>query len=88
MGIGFLLKFADILFNLLYLIVVCRVLLSWIRPNPEQKWVQFIIQVSEPIMAPFRLTIFRLGMIDLSPIVALIALSFVHQLLVKLILIF
>jgi len=85
---GFLIRFIDILFDLLYIIVIIRVLLSWIRPNPRAGWVQFILQISEPIMAPFRLRIFRIGMIDLSPIIALFAISIMGDLIIRLILYF
>lgn len=85
---AFLLKFIDILFNLLYIIVIIRILLSWIRPNPEASWVQFILQVSEPVLAPFRWSFFRWGMFDFSPIIALIAIGIVRDLIIKLILYF
>jgi len=84
----FLIKFVEVLFNLIYVIIIIRVLLSWIRPNPEASWVRFVLQISEPILRPFRLPFFRLGMIDFSPIIALILIGIARDLIIRLILYF
>lgn len=81
----FLLNFISILFNILDIVILIRILFSWFRPDPENWLVQFIISVSEPILAPFRLPIFRIGMLDLSPIVAILALSLLEEIVVRLI---
>jgi YggT family protein len=83
---NFLLSFINILFTILDFVILARILLSWFRPDPGNWLVQFIISVSEPILAPFRLPIFRIGMLDLSPIVAIFALSLIEKILIRIIL--
>ncbi len=60
--------------------IVGRSLMSWF-PNAQQSPVgRFLFVVTEPILAPLRRIVPRLGMFDLTPTVAiliLIALSYV-----------
>ena len=72
-------KFVDILFTLLELAILARVLLSWFRVDPYHPAVAFLYQITEPILKPLRNVIPPLGMIDISPIVALILLDIVRQ---------
>ncbi|MPZ22724.1 MAG: YggT family protein [Dehalococcoidia bacterium] len=73
----FLRIFVQILFQVLTFAILARVLLSWFvnpytNPNPV---FNFLIEITEPILAPLRAIIPRLGMFDLSPIVAMIMLQ-------------
>ena len=61
--------------QLLSLIIVARALLSWIVPNPYEQPMRFLYEVTEPILAPLRRIIPRIGMIDITPIVAIIILQ-------------
>ncbi|MFB0536049.1 MAG: YggT family protein [Anaerolineae bacterium] len=71
--------FVNILFTLLELAILARVLLSWFRVDPYHPAVTFLYQITEPILRPLRNVIPPLGMIDISPIVALILLDIVRQ---------
>ncbi len=79
-------KVLDLFFQSAYLLLVIRILLSWIPHNPHHSIVSIIYKTTEPILAPFRNIVpsWRIG-IDLSPIFAFIALGilrkFVFQLL-------
>lgn len=53
--------------------------MSWVPSMRENVVGQFIGKIAEPYLAFFRKFIPPLGMIDFSPIVALIALSFISQ---------
>lgn len=75
---------ADLL-NIMIMIIVVRALMSWVSPDPRNPIVQLIITLSDPITEPFRKIIPPLGMIDVSPIVAIMILSLVRGLLIKLI---
>jgi YggT family protein len=80
--IKFLLAFTSILFQILYLAIVGRALLSWfpVRPgNPFFPLAVILNQITEPILAPLRRVIPTIGMIDITPIVALILLQIVQQ---------
>ncbi len=58
-------------------LLIVRILLSWIRHNPYQPVIKFIYEVSEPYLKLFRRIIPPIGMMDLSPIVALLVLDYV-----------
>jgi YggT family protein len=72
-------RFVDLLFTLLTLAIVARVLLSWFRVNPYHPAIQLLYQVTEPILAPLRRVIPPLGMLDISPLVAILFLQFIQQ---------
>jgi YggT family protein len=63
-----------LLFNLLTLVVFVRILLSWFNLDPSNPAIQALHAITEPILDPFRRTVPRVGMLDLSPIVALLVL--------------
>ena len=75
---SWLASFMNLLFRALELAILIRVLLSWIRPNPYNPFVQAIYQITEPIMGPLRRVIPPLGMIDITPMVALIILQIIQ----------
>ena len=72
-------RFIDILFTLIELAILARVLLSWFRVDLYHPVVNFIYQITEPILRPLRNIIPPLGMIDISPIVALILMGIIRQ---------
>ncbi|QUH26116.1 YggT family protein [Serpentinicella alkaliphila] len=63
-------------------LVLIRVLFSWIRPNPRSAIVQFVYNMTEPILEPIRRLIYGLGyngMIDFSPIIAMFLVRFIFN---------
>ncbi len=73
------------LFNLIMLIMLIRVLLSWF-PNfnwYKEPWYS-IRKFTDFIFEPFRKVVPPIGMIDISPIFAFIVLSIVQNLLCNL----
>ncbi|MFH1375297.1 MAG: YggT family protein [Patescibacteria group bacterium] len=76
----------DIFFRMLSLLIIVRILMSWVAPQSRGKTAYFILSTTEPILAWFRKLPLRIGMMDLSPLAALLALSFVRSFLLKLIL--
>lgn len=80
----------QIVFQIMWWAILIRVLLSWlpmagIRIDPYNPVIQFLFSITDPILEPLR-KYTTIGMIDLSPIVALIGLGFIESLLVRLIL--
>lgn len=56
-------------------LIFARVMMSWIVKDYSHPIVQFIYQVTEPILAPIRAFLTRIGiggMLDFSPIVAML----------------
>ena len=66
----------------LYFLFIARVIISWLSADPYNPIVQFIAQITEPIFALFRRLPLQIGMIDLSPIVALIAVIMAKKILI------
>ena len=72
-------------FGLIWWVLVARIVMSWIRPNPRQPLLRSIIgaiyAVTEPVLsaARQRLPFLVVSGIDLSPIVLFLALGFVDQ---------
>lgn len=71
------------LFRIYSIILVVYVLMSWI-PYGASKWVEDIravlASVSEPYLGLFRRIIPPLGMIDFSPVIAIIVLQLIERL--------
>ena len=68
--------------TVLWIAILARVLVSWIpvgQDSPFMPLVRVIYQITEPILAPIRRLIPSLGMLDLSPMIAIILLMIVQQ---------
>jgi YggT family protein len=59
------------------LAIFLRAIVSWFGLDPRSPFIQALDSVTEPILDPIRRVMPRLGMIDLSPLVAIILLQFV-----------
>lgn len=73
----------QLFFTVLTFIVLGRALLSWFDPRMQSPVAQILVQITEPLLAPIRRVMPRMGMIDLSPIVLILALQFISRLLVQ-----
>lgn len=80
----FLAYFIQVFSELLVIAIFIRVILSWIRPQNAGRFIQFINDITEPILGPFRKIIPRIGMMDISPIVAYLVIIFVSSLIINL----
>jgi YggT family protein len=69
------------LFQILNLLILARVLMSWFRPDPGNPIVRALYEITDPILVPFQRLIPPMGGIDFSPIVALLVLSLLQRLL-------
>lgn len=56
--------------------LIIYILMSWFPNARESKIGQFLARICEPYLEPFRKIIPPLGMIDISPIVAILVLRF------------
>ncbi len=50
--------------------VIIRIIFSWIGFDPENPIAQVIQEITEPILAPIRSVMPRIGMFDLAPMAA------------------
>jgi YggT family protein len=61
----------------LIVLVFGRVLVSWVDPRGSNELSRFLVQVTEPILAPVRRLMPSTGAVDLSATIVLIALFIV-----------
>ena len=61
--------------SLLSLAIFVRAILSWFNLDPRSPLIQALDAITEPIIAPIRNVMPRLGMIDFSPLVAILLLN-------------
>ena len=78
---SYFLSFLQILLEVLTILVLVRVILSWFSPQPTNIISSIIYQITEPILAPLRRIIPRVGIFDLTPMVAIILLQVIAYLL-------
>jgi YggT family protein len=62
--------------NVYYYALIIYILMSWFPNARTSKFGQFFARICEPYLEPFRKIIPPLGMIDISPIVAIFVLKF------------
>ena len=74
------LNFIAILCQVLAIIIFVRAILSWFAISPYRPIVVFLDRITEPILAPLRRIIPRLGMVDITPMVAIIILLLIARL--------
>ena len=85
---AYLVQFVDILSTVLSIALLIRVISSWFNVGPTSPLfpiLNIVNQVTEPILAPIRRVLPRLGMLDLSPMVALLLLTFIRSVFVRII---
>jgi YggT family protein len=78
---GFIQKFITYLFMALRLALLLRALLSWFNLPPGNPIINLLFDITEPILAPIRRVVPRIGMLDISIIVAFLLLSFIETVL-------
>lgn len=82
---GFFVQFIDLLVKVLYFAMIGRVLVSWFNIGPSSPFfpaVNVLYQITEPILAPIRRVLPSFGMMDLSPMVALLLITLVQRLII------
>jgi len=73
----------DILLSIYFWIVIIAALISWVNPDPYNPIVRFLYSVTEPVFRPIRRLIgFRLGPIDISPLIVILAIMFIQRFLI------
>lgn len=74
---SYLAVFLRLLIMALYVVLLGRVLYSWINPRFEGRVGRFLFETTEPILAPIRRLLPKGGVIDWSPLIAFLVLSVV-----------
>ncbi|MBI4236074.1 MAG: YggT family protein [Chloroflexi bacterium] len=73
--------FILVLANILTFAIFVRAILSWFPISGTNPLVAVIYQITEPVLAPLRRVVPRIGMIDITPMAAIVLLQLVPFLL-------
>lgn len=72
--------FLRYLIQVLTFAIIARALLSWFPLPASNPITSFLHAITEPILAPLRQVIPRIGMLDITPLIAILLLQFVLRL--------
>jgi len=72
----FLQLFITYFLQALFWLILIRAILSWFPVDASNPLVRLLIDVTEPVLAPFRRVIPRIGMFDLSTLAAILVIQF------------
>ena len=71
-------KVLEMVLTLYMWVIIARALISWVNPDPWNPIVQFLERATEPVLAPIRRRVgWQMG-IDLSPLLAILAIMFLQ----------
>ena len=77
-------RIVDMLLEAYKWVVIVAALISWVSPDPYNPIVRLLYSVTEPVFRPIRRLIgHRLGPIDISPIIVILAIIFIQSFLVR-----
>jgi YggT family protein len=69
----------DFIFDVLFIVILVRTLLSFFQPDPGSPPFQLLILYSDPILAPIRRIMPSTGGLDFSPLIAIFILRFIQS---------
>ena len=75
----FLRNFLELFFFALWLLIFGRVIMSFVDPMGRNQVSAFLIQTTEPILAPVRRMLPQTGMFDFSPLIVLLILGVIWR---------
>ena len=77
-------RLVDIALTVYLWLIIIRAVLSWVNPDPYNPIVQFLYQITEPVLEPIRKLVPPLGgMIDISMLIAFFGIMILQQILVS-----
>ena len=77
-------KILDVILNIYNWVIIIAALVSWVSPDPYNPIVRFLYAVTEPVLRPIRRVIgYRLGPIDISPLIAILVIMFIRMFLIS-----
>ena len=83
--VEFLFILIDWIFTLYALAILARSILTMLRVNSYHPVMNFLVQITEPLLAPLRRHIRPIGIWDITPMVALIILWVAHLIVIQII---
>lgn len=73
--------FINVLLQVLFFAIIGRALLSWFDPAGRWMISRILIDVTEPIIRPIRRLLPSTGVIDLSPLIAMLLITLLQTIL-------
>ena len=73
----------SMLFNVIYFLLIVRIILSWVNPDPYNEIVRVIYRITDPVLSPFKRLPLQVGMFDFSPIIAFIVINVLRNFIVN-----
>ncbi len=75
-----MLHLLQLLVTVLWVLVLGRVVVSWVDPMGRNQISRWLIQATEPMLLPIRRMLPQTGMVDFSPLVLMLVLGFIVSL--------
>ncbi len=75
-------QFISLFIQIYSLIILARVLMSWVNVDPYSPVARAIFDLTEPVLAPVRNLLPQAGGLDFSPIIVMVLLQVVGQILI------
>ena len=69
----------SMIFKVIYFLLVVRIIVSWFQVESLSEPISMLYKITDPILIPFRKLPLQVGMIDFSPIVAFIVITFLDN---------
>jgi len=80
-------KIINFVLTIYIYIIIFRAVISWVNPDPYNPIVQFLHRATELVLSPIRFWLVRIFkrqfMIDISPIIAILAIWFLQSFVVN-----
>ena len=85
-----LIKLISNLFYIYNLLIIGRIMSSWLNVNKRSPLYRYIYLLTEPVLGPFRNLFYSFGLlgsgIDFSPMVAIFALNYIRNFIISILL--
>ena len=74
----------NIVLDIYFWVVIIASVITWVNPDPYNPIVRFLHRVTDPVLNPIRRLIGgRLGPLDISPLIVILAIYFLRSFLVS-----
>ncbi len=74
----------NVVLDIYFWVIIIAAVVSWVSPDPYNPIVRFLYAVTEPVLRPIRRLIgFRLGPVDISPMIVILVIIFIQMFMVR-----
>jgi YggT family protein len=80
---GILINIIQLAYWALFILMIVRIILSFTGMSPYHPFYQQVLRLTEPLLEPIRRILPPMGGLDFSPMIVLIAASFIQRILIS-----